>query len=332
MFHSRLKHLQDSTGAPFLRRWQHEWEWLQVADLRAEGNPSFFFQGDRNSTGQFDFGDRETYVSAFLRTLAYAAAHWGLPNDIMTFFARAAITLNRGLADVACVARPAWTDDVIIRDQVPSTAAAELWRNANLAVGGEMIVALRVAEVTETAYVQYEFRYALGLMGGFDHARPPREQGWLIMPRAEYAGPLDTPGKIETFEKPTALCGMTMPMDVGRMLVDVVPHVQLPAQLSSTDRAEISTTSDSVVLSVEDEPVATWRYWYADWDPAVPKGVDSLLSYTTSVKADSLKQKAAYSGRAGGVWCDITWGTREYSYSDFTEASEGFWAVTPAPL
>lgn len=52
----------------------------------------------------------------------------------------------------------------------------------------------------------------------------------------------------------------------------------------------------------------------------------------TSVKADSLKQKAAYSGLAGGVWCDITWGTRDYFYSDFTEASEGFWAVTPAPL
>lgn len=67
MFHSHLFHLEEISGLPFLMRWQHEWEWLQAGELRTQGDPSYFFHGNREITGQFDFADRETYVSAYLQ-------------------------------------------------------------------------------------------------------------------------------------------------------------------------------------------------------------------------------------------------------------------------
>jgi hypothetical protein len=94
MFHSRLSHLEDQSGLPFCKRWQHEWEWLQASEFRSQGHPSYFLQGNRETTGQFDFADRETYVSAYLRTLSYAAAEWGLPHSIAEQHSRAALTLD----------------------------------------------------------------------------------------------------------------------------------------------------------------------------------------------------------------------------------------------
>lgn len=329
MFHSRLQYLQDRSGAPFLRRWQHEWEWLQTRDLRAEGNPSFFFHGERNSTGQFDFGDRETYVSAFLRTLAFAASEWDFPHDTMAYMAKGAITLNRGLADVDCIERPTWSDDILVRDRSPSVAAQHVWDQAKLSIlDNSEIAALRVAELTETAFVSYQFHRAVGVATGFEAARRPREQSGLFLPQAQYAGPVPENTKPQTFDRPINLCGMTMPMDVGRMLVDVVPHVQLPGSLWP-GAAEMSTPPDSVVLSMSDRKFATWRYWYSDWDPAVPKGLDSLVGYMTTIDVQSLRSELVKRGLASGVWCQVKWGTREYAYSEFDEGREGFWLERP---
>lgn len=51
----------------------------------------------RDVTGQFDVGQRELYVSAFLRCLAFGMWAWNVPREVAEDAADAACLLNRGL-------------------------------------------------------------------------------------------------------------------------------------------------------------------------------------------------------------------------------------------
>ena len=116
IFSSTLTRLQTSTGFPFRKRWEHDWRWLQATHTRPEAKyPRFFSDGDRDRAGQFDFGQRELYVSAYLRTLAFAARQ-GLPHDIAEHYAMIALAMNPGLADLEPINRPNWAQNLLSCD------------------------------------------------------------------------------------------------------------------------------------------------------------------------------------------------------------------------
>ena len=101
IFSTVLSELHELTGFPFLQRWEHEWRWLQATDPRpAPALLHFFSHGERDRIGQFDPGQRELYVSAYLRTLAFAAISGVMPHPAAEQYALLALTMNRGLADL----------------------------------------------------------------------------------------------------------------------------------------------------------------------------------------------------------------------------------------
>ena len=71
VFHHTLERLEEESGWPFLKQWKHDWCWLQSTHARpVPDRPYHFFDHDREGVGQLDLGQRELYVSAYLRTLA----------------------------------------------------------------------------------------------------------------------------------------------------------------------------------------------------------------------------------------------------------------------
>ena len=81
MFEMDLADLEQMSGKPFRELWRRNWEWLQKTyNFPAFQSPRYYTE--HGTVGIFDTPQREVYVSAYLRTLAYAAAHWGLPHSL----------------------------------------------------------------------------------------------------------------------------------------------------------------------------------------------------------------------------------------------------------
>jgi hypothetical protein len=331
MFQSHLKHLEEVSSLPFVDRWRHEWEWLQVDDHRDMGDPSYFFHGDREKTGQFDFQDRETYVSAYLRTLAFAAAEWGLPHDMAEQHSRAGLTLNRGLAGLEPISRPAWSSGIIPVGRDLRSTAARIWEAASSDVpSGQSLSALRAMEVVGTGYAVFEFDRVTGNAASFADGVPPSERPWSYLANAaRYEGGL-YPGQ-DTREDEVAarkVCSTTMVFDVGRGSVELVTHVRMPSPRMSARPFCVECASDHIDIRTDDEVIASWRHWYADWDPTSPRDVHGLVGFATTVRSSILDRYCERHGLKQGVWCEVTWGAREYSYGDWKSESAGLWIAS----
>ena len=149
IFSSELTRLQELTGFPVRRRWKHDWRWLQATHPRPEAEyPRFFSGTDWDRGGQFDLGQRELYVSAYLRTLAFFAITGAVPHEVAEYYAIQALTMNRGLAELEPVARPDWARNLLPCDLGGMKELAQkLWACAEAAVKpGEVSLALRVVD------------------------------------------------------------------------------------------------------------------------------------------------------------------------------------------
>lgn len=330
MFQSRLRHLEELSSLPFLDRWRHEWEWLQVDDHRDMGDPSYFLHGDREKTGQFDFQDRETYVSAYLRTLAFAAANWGLPHDMAEQHSRAGLTLNRGLAGVEPTSRPAWSSGIMPGECDLKRAAARIWEAASSDVpSGRSLSALRSVEVVGTGYAVFEFDRVTGEAASFVDGVPPSERPWFYLANAaRYEGGL-YPGQdiCEDEAAVRKVCSVMMVFDVGRGSVDLVTDVHMPSPRMSARPLSVECSSDHIEMRTDDEVIASWRHWYADWEPTSPRDIHGLAGFATTVGSSILDQYCKRHALQQSVWCKVTWGAREHSYGDWKSQSTGLWIV-----
>lgn len=327
MFLSRLSHLEEQSGLPFRKRWQHEWEWLQAGQFRSQGNPSYFYKGNREITGQFDFADRETYVSAYLRTLAFAADKWKLPHSIAEQHSRAALTLNRGLAKVAPVDRPRWSDGILLGERDPKSVASAIWAAASSsAAPGQMLAALRAVEVGETGYAVFEFDVVTGSAAALASPDEPDDCRWSYLANpARYEGGFYSSPDIGVKPKPRRLCGKATVLDVGRALVNLVSHVHLPSPHADQPRSEVTCLESGIEMHAGGSPVAFWEHWYSDWEPACPRRAYSLIGYRTTVKRDYVEAFCKRSSLKTAVWCSVKSGTQQYRHSEFQDRKEGFW-------
>lgn len=327
MFQSRLAHLEKQSGLPFLMRWQHEWEWLQAGEMRSQGDPAYFFHGNREITGQFDFADRETYVSAYLRTLSFAATEWQLPHSIAEQHSRAALTLNRGLAGVEPVERPGWSDGILPGDRDLKTVASAIWSAASSsAAPGQILTALRAVEVAETGYAVFEFGVVTGSAAAFASKNKPDQDRWsYLADPACYEGGFYSDPHIDDGSAPRMLCGTALTFDVGRGLVGLVSHVHLPSPHADYRTPEIACLRDGIEMQVGGSPIALWEHWYSDWEPACPRAVHDLVGYKTTVKRDFVEALCKRNSLNTSVWCRVKSGTRQYSYTEFQDQEAGFW-------
>jgi len=327
MFHSHLSHLQEQSQLPFLMRWQHEWEWLQVSEFRSQGDPSYFLHGNRETTGQFDFADRETYVSAYLRTLSFAANNWGLPNSLAEQHSRAALTLNRGLAGVEPVERPRWSDNILLGDRDAKAVASAIWAAASSDTRpGQMLAALRAVEVAEIGYAVFEFDLTTGGETAFASENEPGDRKWSYLANpARYEGGFYSNPHIDDGSTPRMLCGIALTFDLGRGLVDLVTHVNLPTPHADYHEPEIVCLRNGIEMQVDGSPIAFWEHWYSDWEPACPRAVHDLVGYRTTLTRDLVEGLCRPNSLNTAVWCSVKSGTRQYSYGEFQDHEMGFW-------
>ena len=331
MFSAVLRQLQQSTGLPFLIRWEHDWRWLQATHPRPEVEyPHFLSGGDQGRVGQFDHGQRELYVSAYLRTLAFAAIH-GLPHDVVERYAMLALTMNRGLADLEPVDRPDWAWNLLSCDAGHMKELAhKLWVSAEAAAKpGEVPLALRVVDFDTNDFVEFDLTLTIGPSGFTVGPAEAEELDELIANErpGEMAGLVGREAGTNplSIERPFAMTQVVLPENIGRVHTEMATNVRIASPYVFGTSADVQCGPSEIRLETGINVLSRWVHWYADWKPTIFPDLESGVSSMTTVLKSSLDKLRASHGVEIARLVRIRWASRREIYSEYEVEAESYW-------
>ncbi|MYL06743.1 MAG: hypothetical protein F4012_08010 [Gemmatimonadales bacterium] len=317
IFWDVLEKLEQRTGFSFRRRWEHEWRWLQATHGRPPAvYPSYFSTGDGIKRGHFDLAQREVYVSAYLRTLAYGALRGVITQAEAEHSSVLATTVNRGLAKVMPLARPEWTRGLIARrHESQEDLIDELWRAADDAIrSDEVPLAVRVIDWDESGFVQYDCMLVLGVPEAASDVVRWREVDNVVLSdypgemRGRVGGPAGGRGRAN--QEPVEAVAVVHPEFIGRTHLDMAFEVTL-ASPTVFGSAEVRCDAAEIRLEREGEVESRWVHWYADWEPAMFPERDSCVGWITTVRQSSLNAVQRGTGEGSARVARVQFGERE---------------------
>ena len=339
IFSSKLTRLQELFNFPFRKRWEHDWRWLQVTHPRpAAEYPYFCSRGDRRRRGQFDHGQRELYVSAYLRTLAFAAIIGAVSHEVAEDCAMLALTMNRGLADLEPIDRPDWARNLLSCDAGGTKELAQkLWARSEAAVNpGEVPLALRVVDFDTTGFVEFDMSLTIG-PSGFTAGPAEAETLDFLFPNerpGEMAGLVGRKGGIDplSIDHPLDMTQGVLPEYIGRVHTEMAfnirlasPNVRLASPNVFGTSAYVQCGPSEIRLEAGDDVLSRWIHWYADWEPAIFPELGSAVGSMTTVLNSSLDKLRASRGVEIARLVRVRRTARRETYRELEVESETFW-------
>ena len=332
IFSTVLTRLQQSTGFPFRMRWQHDWRWLQATVPRpAAEYPHFFSGGDRGRIRQFDHGQRELYVSAYLRTLAFAAIQGSMSHDNAEHYAMLALTMNRGLADLEPVDRPDWARNLLPCDAGHMKELAhKLWASAEAATKpGEVPLALRVVDFDTKSFIEFDLTLTIGPSGFADGPTAAEELDELIpneLP-GEMAGLVEWEADIDplSIEHPLAMTQGVRLLGIGRVHTEMALNVRLASPYVFGTSANVQCCPSEIRLKEGANVLSRWVHWYSDWKPTILPDLESGVSSMTTVLKSSLDKLRAPRSVEIARLVRVRWAARRKIYSEYEVEAESYW-------
>ena len=332
IFSLELTRLQESTGLPFLERWEHDWRWLQATAPRpAVEYPHLFSGGDRGRVGQFDHGQREIYVSAYLRMLAFAAIHGPIPHDFAERYAMLALTMNRGLADLEPVERPDWARNLLpCESGSMKKLTQELWASAQAATKpGEVLIALRVVDFDRRGFVEFDSTLTIG-PSGFT-AGPAKSEELDTLITNERAGEMSglvggEVGNVPLLNKrPREMTQSVQPDFIGRVHVEIDLNVRLASPYVFGTPANVQCSPSEIRLEAGCDVLSRWVHWYANWEPTIFPDLGSAVGSMTTVSKSRLDKLRASHGVEIARLVRVRRGTRREIYEKCEVETESYW-------
>ena len=303
IFSSVFTQLQKESGFPFMMGWRYEWRWLLATNPRPEKRrPSFFFGARSYLPCRFHTGQRELYLSAYLRTLAFAALNGAISYNAAEFYAMYALTMNRGLAELEPVARPDWAKHLLPCDAERTKELAQnLWTNAEEYVSpGEALLALRVVDFKEDGFIEFDMTLCIGQPG---FAGSPAEAVTpdvltLNARSGEMAGQLGRNGDFvsPSFERPLRMAQQISPKALGSVHIDMALNIRLASPDIFGTPVAVECGSSEIRLKAGADVLSRWIHWYADWEPAIYWDLSSGVCSMTTVSASNLDRLRASCG------------------------------------
>ena len=176
VFLHTLERLEGALDFPFVDRWRHDWAWICHSHGGWAPETGFFRGPGQGRSARLHLPQGEMLVSAYLRTLAYAMHMGTLRADQAEYHAMLALPMNRGLAALEPMERPAWSRNLQQRWRDSGRPLiAELWTQAaRCARPGELPAALRLVEGDEKDFIEVELDLVVG-HGAFASAHPAAE-------------------------------------------------------------------------------------------------------------------------------------------------------------
>ena len=325
-----LQRLEAALDFPFVDRWRHDWSWICRSHGVKVPETRFFLGSGRGRSGSLRMPQGETLVSAYLRTLAYAMHTGRLREDQAEYHAMLALPMNRGLAALEPVERPAWSRNLRQRWQDARRALiGDLWAQAGKCMRpGEIPAALRLAEADEKDFIEIEVDLVVG-HGAFDAAEPAAESPKYAWDDAEtgcMAGDIRLrEGALGPVTGPITSACPVAPEHVGRVDTTVALQVRLACLGLGWRLGRVRCRADEVELQVDDEAVSRWCHWYAGWEPSSFARQDSDVSGMTTVRRSWLRGYANSYGLSVTLLARVRVGTREHTHQEHTVNVDEFW-------
>jgi hypothetical protein len=289
--------LEAQWGLRFLDRWEYEWRWLQShLDEPLSSTPHWFTWEDAHGVGHFDLRQREVYLSAFLRTLAFFASAGPLPRSVAEQVAMKVCPLDPGLAGFVYSERPSWTQDLGESVQELEILSERVWASARGGLAPDRsLLSVRAVDITQHRFMEIEIDL-VATSGGW-HLPDDREDqsplgpDWLLVrdpkgglqgPLAEYTVPAGSPFPLTV---------VATPENYARWHLDLFPdHLRVAAPALFHGKVAVELRAEGIGLAEDGVDVSSMRAWNTAWVPTKPKETTSRTGRTTDVRATDLKE------------------------------------------
>ena len=327
-----LEYLEETTSFPFFEQWRHEWRWLQAMQPRPDADyPFFFSNGDRSLRGQFDHGQRELYLSAYLRTLAHGSMVGAISYDDAEHYSLLALPLNRGLGDLEPIDRPDWAYNLQSRASDDITGLArELWAAAaNSTKSHEVPIAVKAVEFDKTGFVEIEMKMAIEPRGyqscdksalvSLGDLEVGTRSGRFEGQTTRYEG-----YSVKDVTGPVSLMQTLMPAQPGRAHVEIATDIELASPQIFGVHARVVCDGSEIRLETQNEMFSTWQHWYADWEPTTFPELASKVGRRVTVSRASMDRLRMLVGIQLRCWVSVSRMVRPSSHGEYTVESKTF--------
>jgi hypothetical protein len=340
---NNLTKLERVSGYPFLQQWAYEWKSLRdKLGTYCTRYPHYFddvLDARAGIMGQYWQRIREVYLSAYLRTLAYAVSECGMPQKIAENNCLDIVHGIAGLFDVEPGARPAWLSAFPERCCAPGADFAFLIRELVQAARTEGMrlvslntpVALSVqkfANLTLSAHLitpDYELP---------DGAVLYEKMPWLSV--AETFELKGVRGKITIEEASTkgkrgdevAVCTCLFPMPFGTWQGDYFHMgLMIPAPYTATN-TEIVCKQESIdCIAFDGKVISKTGIWNDNWMPTHPKGGSTRCGTATTIDQEVLAETVERLGRKLAYFIRLRIWNREKEYGEYSESERSFFLL-----
>ena len=303
IFSDKLTQLQEATGFPFMLGWQYDWRWLQATHPRPEArHPHFFTSVHRKYVRQFHCGQRELYISAYLRTLGFATITEAIPLEVAEKYATYALTLNRGFADLEPIERPDWAQNLLPIDSGSTKELAQkIWTKAEASTSpGEALLALKVVDVEDDCFIEFDTILCIGPSGFVEKSAEAETFKEIIVDESpgEMAGLVgrDTDVDSLAIETPLAMTQEITPEALGSVHIDMASNIRLASPYIFGKSANVQCGPSEIRLEAGIDVLSCWIHWYAEWRPTLPRDLGSTVCSMTTVSKSSLDRFRASCG------------------------------------
>jgi len=334
VFTHTLEKLENESGKALVRQWAFEFSLLrQRVSSTADGHLDYFMGRERRNGGQFVARQGQLARSAYLRTLACAAEHWGMPQRFADHYALQALPAEPLFLKLVPGLAPAWVAGLHQHPPEAAKDAEALVRGALelIEAASERRVMHLSAAVSDSALCHVELlvfavasaqdvsdpQHALSFFGRMLGKITPARDGLRAFVCPEL-GPRGTQ-RMDFVPAVIPLIGPT----VGYLQADFVGRIPyVPFSTPSLPHLEVTPGVGGAQLTSRAAPVGEFACWYWNWQPSHPQGWPSPIACCTTLTRDAADALAAdLGGRAQRVWKLVTW-TRESEYAEWSSTEQ----------
>lgn len=334
IFVHTIEHLEKISGRPMARQWAFEFSVLcERVSSKGDGHFQYFHGHERNNVGNFIARQAHLARSAYLRALACAVEHWGMPQRLASEYACQALPAEPLFLKLAPGQAPAWATELHQRSPEAALTPESLVRDSLQLVEtvGERRVMHLSAVVCDTPLCHVELAVfgvvctkgsanAQHVLNFYEHILgelTPARDGL----RAFVSPSLEQEGMEELGFVPTVL--PLIGTSVGYLQTDFVgciPYVPLSTQ--SLPQLEIVPAVGVCSMTSQGIPVGEFASWYWNWQPSHPNGWSSPIACCSSLTREAAERlEADLGGRIQHVWRLTTW-TRETDYGEWVRTKK----------
>lgn len=331
-FTHQLEDLQRRSGRPFMRQWAFEFRLLNDRYARNDdGYLDYFFNPDRQHVGQFVAHRSHLARSAFLRTLACAVQHWGMPAEIASNFSETAFPAEPIFLRLHPQRAPMWACTVQRRtaseaEDAPAFAKA-LIETIEAELNGRIMHCSLTVVDEPNRHVELEVFAIAGASDSLDANDALRFYEHMlgeIAPERDALSAFVSPDLGSDGREILGFMPLLLPLVgnwVGYLQSDIVGRVPyVPASFAGLPDLKLVPMPDRAMFRSGDRDVGSWSWWCWNWKPSHPRGQLTPTACCASLSNDAVKQLAKHlGGDVEQVWRISVW-SRDSDYAEWTES------------